>query len=987
MSNSEPLPRYIPRTQEQRSIIAEAARVRATGQSRAVLLYGRGGTGKTRLVRQLPRIDQDPKVIWLDPIGVDDSQHWLLSNLERYIASQLDPDSQYFSRYLEYVSELPRQRLTPISRETVLSHLNRIKAVFTECYESYIDGTGNTVVVTFDTVEAIRSMHFLRTLTQWMKALPGTLFILAGRPLSGTIDQQDSISKALQDPPLAMAFTTILLGEFNAEDCWEYLSPISKEAGLSEEEAEKLVYLTQGHPLWLALTVDYLTNEGLPKELRASLEEIKRELPYHGEPTIAGRDRVESFKGHLVAPYQRTDFWHEAIRRLAVLRESVSQPIWLELMADRPLPADVADPDRAWEELRATEWIRPRANHRYVTLHDVVAEELAQRVIGLHDPDQRQRRELWRRAAGIYADRAGDLEGHLAEKRGALDTGLRALNAAKKEQGSALVAAADEAELIRDVAELDGWTQELNQLIVARLFYQLLSDYRTGAQQFVALLRRAREQRDVLFEDMLTFQMQRFLPSGVEENTVGDTVAAAISSFRDWLQREGQDNYVDIGLEMAAYLIDREHLDAALNLLDQLPVPPDHKRRYRLRNLQGNACLRTPGRVREGGKHFQDALTEANQFPLPDQRRYRADAYKELGFYYRNIGQWKHAEEAYRKARDAIAQTLSRESPTSNREEMASIQTNWAYVKGIGGRYDDGINLVESAIIVRRRSGRRHEQAISCSVKGEVYRYQRQFKEAWEAYAEAEQLFREQNSWSWLGVIYQEQAICLFQSIPVGVQLLPAQQDPAEQAESLILRSLDICKILNARAYPSALNRAGRIFGDKDPELGLGYLRESAERARDLSDGWFWIASLVEYAELCYRAWSETRELRYLEQIRPIAGKLQETKAADIEFAELRGRWSVLQGHLALHQALATGSDDALETALENYRSGFPLIVSGWVGSYGASAILREFRKFRDLVRMLPRHTREHWQQELYRSWSGLEESASQLLESLEELY
>jgi tetratricopeptide (TPR) repeat protein len=986
MRTPEPFLRYIPRTEEQHRIIAEVAGVRATGHSRAVLLYGRGGTGKTRLVRQLPMIDQDPKVTWLDPIGVDDSQHWLLSNLERSVALQLDPDSRYFGRYLEYASELPRQRLTPIGRETVLSHLNHIKAIFTECYESYIDGTDGSVVITFDTVEVIRNMQFLRTLTQWMKALPRTLFILAGRPVSGAVGRPDSIRAALADPPLGMAVSIIPLGEFSAEDCWEYLTPMSKEAALSEAEAEKLVYLTQGHPLWLALTVDYLTNVGLPEELSASLEQIKRELPYHGEPTLAGRDRAESFKYRLVAPYQGTDFWHEAIKRLAVVGESVSQPIWLELMADRPLPFG-ADADQAWDALRRTEWIRLRANSRYVTLHDAVAEELTQRVIRIHDPDERWRQQQWRKAASIYADEASGLEARLAEQQPAVDRRLGALDAAKKEQGSALMAAADEAALIRDVTELDGWTQELNQLRVARLFYLLLSDFAEGARWFVALLRQAREQRDVLFEDLLAFQMQRFMPGGVEENTVGTATEAAISRFRAWLPGEGQDSYVDVGLEMAAYLVDREHLQAALNLLDRLPVPPDHERRYRLRNLQGNACLRTPGRVRAGGERFRDALAEATQLPLPDQRRYRADAYKELGFYYRNIGQWKHAEEAYEKARDAISQAPLPGSPDSEREEMASIETNWAYVKGIGGRYYDAINLVESAISVRRRIGRRHEQAISCSVKGEVYRYQLQFKGAWEAYAEAEQLFREQNSWSWLGVIYQEQAICLFQAIPAGVQLLPAQQDPAKQAESLILQSLEMCRTLNARAYPSALNRAGRIFGSRDPDLGLEYLLEGAEKAQSLSDGWFWVASLVEYAALCYSAWSETREPRYREQIRPIAGKLQDTRAADIDFAELRGRWNVLEGHLAVHEVLATGSEAALEAALENYRIGFPLIASGWVGSYGASAISGEFRKFSDLAWRLPRQTRERWLQELHRSWSGLEESSTGLLARLEELY
>lgn len=983
MSAPLPFSEYIPRTEEQRRILAEAETVRATRRSRAVLLYGRGGTGKTRLVRQLPTIDQNPKVIWLDPIDVDDSQHWLLSNLEKYVADQLDPERQYFGPYHEYVTALPRQRLTPTSRDSVVSYLNRIKEVFTQCYESYIDGTGNSVVITFDTIEAIRGMQVMRVLTQWIKALPSTLFILAGRSQPGSGNRRDVIEAALEDSPHGMDVVIISLGEFTAADCREYLTPISEEAGLSPEATEKFVFITQGHPLWLAFTVDYLTNEGMPEEAAASLEEIKNELPYHGAATVAGRERVESFKRHLVAPYQGTDFWHEAIKRLAVVRESVSQPIWLELMTDVALPADVADANQAWEKLRAIEWVRPRANARYVTLHDAVAEELAQRVIELHDTDQQWRQDLWRRAAGIYADRADELESQLADKQSDVD---RRLEAAKKESDSALVPVQDEAALIRDVTELDGWRQELNQLQAAHLFYQLLSNFPEGARQFVRLLGNARQRNDVLFEDLLAFQMQRFLPGGAGEHALGDTVGTAIDSFRAWLRGEGRDSYVNIGLEMARYLNARAQVDAALNLLEQLPEPPDHQRRYWLRNLQGNACLRIPGRVREAGERFRDALAEANQLSSEnEQHRYRADAYKELGFYYRNIGRWKDADDAYAMARNAILKVLSLESPDSDREEMASINTNWAYVKGIGGKYDDGINLVESAIDVRKRIGRRHEQAISCSVEGEVYRYQRQFRAAWAAYAEAEQLFDDQNSWSWLGVIYQEQAICLFQSIPAGVQL-PSPKPAAEHAESLILKSLELCRDLNARYYPSALNRAGRIFGDKDPDRGLSYLLEGAERAKGLSDGWFWMANLVEYAQLCYRAWSDGENPRYLEQIPVIARRLQETEEAELEFPELRGRWNILQGHLAMHVGL-DGSDAMLDAALENYRTGFPLITHGWVGSYGASAIPEEFRKFGELVWRLSDETRERWLRDLYTSWREPEESATQLLARLEELY
>ena len=284
-------------------------------------------------------------IAWLDPIDVDDSQHWLLSNLELHVASQLDPGNQYFTEYLGYVSELPPHSGMPINRDTVLSRLNRIKAIFARCYKKYIEETGKTVVITFDTVEAIHGMYILRTLTHWMKALPGTLFILAGRMGSGADDWRDSIKSALEDPLQGMGVTEVPLGEFDVEACREYLSQIRTAAHLSEDEIEKLICLTQGYPLWLALTVDYLVKVGMPEETHAPLEDIISNLPYHGLTTNAGRALAESFKHRLVAPYKGTDFWHEAIKRLAVVRESISEPIWQQLMADRPQPNDASDPD------------------------------------------------------------------------------------------------------------------------------------------------------------------------------------------------------------------------------------------------------------------------------------------------------------------------------------------------------------------------------------------------------------------------------------------------------------------------------------------------------------------------------------------------------------------------------------------------------------------------------------------------------------------
>ncbi len=172
---------------------------------------------------------------------------------------------------------------------------------------------------------------------------------------------------------------------------------------------------------------------------------------------------------------------------------------------------------------------------------------------------------------------------------------------------------------------------------------------------------------------------------------------------------------------------------------------------------------------REGLRHFQNSLQAAGRHRRPDQLKLVAKAHKELGFFYRHRGLWTDADESYQQAFNAISQTLSTKSDPNDREEMASIQTNWAYVKGLVGDHREGTNLVETAISVRRRLQRRHEEGISWSTCGEIYRYERRFQMAWKAYAEAERIFEDPRNWAWLGLIYQEQAICLFQAAQDGI--------------------------------------------------------------------------------------------------------------------------------------------------------------------------------------------------------------------------
>ena len=223
---------------------------------------------------------------------------------------------------------------------------------------------------------------------------------------------------------------------------------------------------------------------------------------------------------------------------------------------------------------------------------------------------------------------------------------------------------------------------------------------------------------------------------------------------------------------VAGYLIETAQPATALRLLDQLPEEiAEGGLRHRLHILRGNAYMHIPGRVRDGELHFRRALAEAMTLTSADRHKFIAEAHKELGSYFMNTGQWQEADLSYRHARDVISATISAQRSAEDRDEMASIQTSWAYVKGLNGSYREGAELVESAITVRRRIGHTAEEGISWSVRGEVYRYARRFEKAWAAYSTAEQLLQGRRYWGWLGQIYQEQAICLYQALQDNIRL------------------------------------------------------------------------------------------------------------------------------------------------------------------------------------------------------------------------
>lgn len=302
-----------------------------------------------------------------------------------------------------------------------------------------------------------------------------------------------------------------------------------------------------------------------------------------------------------------------------------------------------------------------------------------------------------------------------------------------------------------------------------------------------------------------------------------------------------------------------------------------------------------------------------------------------------------------------------------DRAELASIQTNWSYLKALRGEYNRAQSLVETALEVRRQLNRPLGMAISLSTAGEVCRYSRDFARAWECYRQAEESFTRLRIQPWLGLIYQEQAICLFQAHQSDVELQPDQLD---RAKTLVVQAVDICRERAARSYPSALNRAGRIFAVEDPDLGLTHLKEAITQAEAIADGWFLSASLIELLELSYTRWDSTRSSRYRAMINDWGPKVEAAIDA-YEFVDLAPRWQLVQSHLAMHDALDRMDFQATLPLVARYASALAVLAHRGMGPHGAAAFDMEFTRLVELLLRLPLEVRQEWYRTLKSEWAA----------------
>ena len=190
-------PEYIQRVDAQNQIMENIEQVKQSGVSRAFLLYGEGGRGKTVLQRNLPSMFKKRNDIkWVGPIDLDDIQFWSLFNIKYYLADILNGECKgFFSDYQDLLDDYEKYSQN-LKTDQNIDYDKVLDDEFQNAYKNFGDISGKTIVLQFDTVEAVRDFDVFYEIISWLKKMPKTLLLISGRPIKA--NEQDHVIRGLE---------------------------------------------------------------------------------------------------------------------------------------------------------------------------------------------------------------------------------------------------------------------------------------------------------------------------------------------------------------------------------------------------------------------------------------------------------------------------------------------------------------------------------------------------------------------------------------------------------------------------------------------------------------------------------------------------------------------------------------------------------------------------------------------------------------------
>ena len=159
-----------------------------------------------------------------------------------------------------------------------------------------------------------------------------------------------------------------------------------------------------------------------------------------------------------------------------------------------------------------------------------------------------------------------------------------------------------------------------------------------------------------MFLELISHEIGNLIPPG-DDHEHEDDALADVQEFHEWLREKAPERYVQIAIKIADFLIQNEQASAALTMLEGLP----EGRRSILRcgtasrSTGGTPVCASPAGSTRPPSTSKTQCGTRGRSAGPVGCCAEATAHKELGFYYRNLGRWAEADEAYLTARVGLS--------------------------------------------------------------------------------------------------------------------------------------------------------------------------------------------------------------------------------------------------------------------------------------------------------------------------------------------
>ena len=911
---SEGFPRFIGRAEQ----IRQVQYLLDSSETYILLVSGDGGVGKSHLLTELcQRLGEGGLALRSDirhtqVINLDDTALRVPLNLKQRIAEHIAPTA------FEAFSGLRIEHIRAQIEQWPLTQARHIRQKADEAFLHAFNGlarSGYRMLILLDTVESVVRTgmwdHFRKDVFPYLQ---NTLVILAGRDLEKTVRPQ--FEHDLHSSPESVVTSVGLMSvpPFAASETDIYLQAPEIGLRLGPEFQRKLHLLTDGHPILIALAVEWL-RRGLilPEFIDDSVADLEARKIGDQAAELNGR-----FRQTLVQTTLKLQDPRDKVFLVMAYAHRRMDTDLLTRLIGQPVPRSLV------EDLRGLPFIKSKPDGSFV-LHDEMQNLLERHAWPQYDKFGLEKQKLDRITLDYYDEMIVKLNGQMERARQIL---AAAAGGATPKLGTDQIVGSFNF-LAENESEL--WT-----FGAERLFYALRADLDEGSSHFISEFDGATDAyisyRELLWEEI-----------------------------RPWVaDLEGVRRY-QVELRGARHLRNKgrfdEACDAALRLMEL--VEGDADREIELQIFRGSCLSRIPGQLQKS----IEVLDEARELSEQTGNQAKAgQAVGTLGLVMRRAGRWDDAREFYRRA-VGLCQKGGVDW------DLALAFNNLGYVEALRGRYERSLLLIEDALRIYRALGDSFMMGVCYSTLGEANRYARTgYEETMTCYDHALDIFEEQRHTEWLAQVYQQKAIA---EVQLGVP------PDLEQAWKLVVRGVDLSRAGNPAALPSALNRAGRIAQARDRFAEAEQLfKDGVESAEEADDVWFVIANLVHLAELIYardRRQPAKSLIDALSEIENYGRRVAEYSEGEIyEFPDLYGRMERTLGHLKYDLAVSLGDEQLLDQALAHYIAAYPQIARGFYASHGVRSLPGEMQELRTRIDKLPSEAAWIWCQRLNNAWGSL---------------